>query len=99
MKNNNQHNEKEKLNRQFLEQFPEAGRPEIEEVWKHAGTSERAAVMPASEVEEALENVQIRLQMGGEFQTPGEQVAGWIQRHTRILVAAVVLFSVVSRVK
>ncbi len=81
----------------ILKQFSEEERAAIQEVWEHSGDA--AGNLPGvspSEIEEALNDVHTRLEMSGEFLSPGDKIVGWIQRHHRILVAAVALIAITS---
>ena len=82
---------------EILKQFPESEQNLIREVWKKSGDAVDAPPeFTRPEIERALDDVHTRLEMSGEMSSAGDKIAGWIQRHHRILVAAVALIAVTS---
>lgn len=87
MSNPNKHSLPESVGRQF----DDHERDQIREMWELAGSGQGAAT--PEEAERALADLHLRLEMAGELRSKPEIVIGMIQKHSRLLVAAVALIA------
>lgn len=86
----NRHSLPESVERRFDE--PE--RDQIREVWELSGSIQGAVTR--GETDRALADLHLRLEMDGELKSKPEVIIGWLQKHSRLMVAAIALITLTS---
>lgn len=93
----NQTDQHHELRKDVLDQFPESEHASVNEVWELAGDAEDQTLeVTPDEIEGALDDVHTRLQMSGEMLPATDKIAGWIQRRSKYLVAAIALIAMTT---
>ncbi len=90
MSNPNKHSLPESVEHRF----DETERDQIRDVWELSGPPK--GVPTPGETERALADLHLRLEMDGELKSMPDIVIGRIQKHSRLLVAAVALFALTT---
>ena len=85
------------LRKNVLDAFLKSEHESVNEVWTLAGeAADQTAEITPAEIETALDDVHTRLQMSGELLPATDKIAGWIQKHSRYLVAAIALIAITT---
>ena len=81
----------------IISEFHAGQRDEINEIWRLSGLSaQKVPEYSASDVESALNDLHLRLEISGDLTSTSDKIAGWIQQYSRVLAAAVALIALTS---